>query len=145
MFEGLTKKLGQKKQKKNKYFPLVPGTRHSGKRSPSPSARSRLSGKSFSNFFKRLRLFAPSNAHFLFRVPFFPECNSSPSATLGEDCLPRVPDFWHSGKYVALGEYCFSRSGSLLSIPRNVVISESGVVADSGNSWMVPVFVLDSQ
>jgi hypothetical protein len=28
----------------------------------------------------------------------FPECNSSPSATLGEDWLPRVPDFWHSGK-----------------------------------------------
>jgi hypothetical protein len=47
----------------------------------------------------------PSNATFLFRVPIFP------SATLGEDCLPRVPDFWHSGKCMALGKDCFSRSG----------------------------------
>jgi hypothetical protein len=52
----------------------------------------------------------PSNATFLFRVLVFPECNSSPSATLGEDWLPRVPDFWHSGKCVALGKDCFSRS-----------------------------------
>jgi hypothetical protein len=108
----------------------VPVTRHSGKR-PFPECqgkgtrgrghlprvpRKRHSGKSFSNFFKRLRLFTPSNATFLFRVPFFPECNSSPSATLGEDCLPRVPDFWHSGKHVALGEYCFSRSDVWLPI-----------------------------
>jgi hypothetical protein len=25
-----------------------------------------------------------------------------------------VPDFWHSGKHVALGEFYFSRSGRLL-------------------------------
>jgi hypothetical protein len=43
-------------------------------------------------------------------VPVFPECNSSPSATLGEGWLPRVPGFWHSGKCVALGKVCFSRS-----------------------------------
>jgi hypothetical protein len=66
----------------------VPGTRHSGKRSPSPSARTRHSGKSFFNFFcKRLRLVPPSNVPFLFRVP------SSPSVALGEDGLPRVPVF----------------------------------------------------
>jgi hypothetical protein len=119
----------------------VPGTRHSGKRSPSPSASARHSGKRFFNFFKRLRLMLPSNATFLFRVPAFPECcargrwpspsaclprvscpcrhsgkatfpecNSSPSATLGEDWLPRVPDFCHSGKCVALGKDCFSCS-----------------------------------
>jgi hypothetical protein len=46
----------------------------------------------------------PSNATFLFRVPVFPECNSSPSATLGEDFFPECPIFgtrgsaWHSGK-----------------------------------------------
>jgi hypothetical protein len=43
--------------------------------------------------------------------PLFPECFSSPSATLGEDLLPRVPDFWHSGKSSALGKSWFSRSG----------------------------------
>jgi hypothetical protein len=32
MFEGLTKKLEQKKTKKTKIFPRVPLTRHSGKR-----------------------------------------------------------------------------------------------------------------
>jgi hypothetical protein len=47
-------------------------------------------------------------------VLVFPECISSPSATLGEDCLPRVPDFWHSGKHVALGEFCFSSSDMCL-------------------------------
>ena len=133
----------------------MPATRHSGKRPfaecQGQGARGRghlprvlglgSRGIAFPIFFKRLRLFAPSNATFLFRVPFFPECcargrwpspsaflprvlcpfrhsgkaifpecNSSPSATLGEDCLPRVPDFWHSGKHVALGEFCFSRS-----------------------------------
>jgi hypothetical protein len=102
----------------------VPVTRHSGKR-PFPECQGQgtrgrghlprvlglgTRGRAFPIFFKRLRLFAPSNATFLFRVLFFPECNSSPSATLGEDCLPQVPDFWHSGKHVALGEYCFSRS-----------------------------------
>jgi hypothetical protein len=49
----------------------------------------------------------------------FPECHApigtrgslpSPSATLGGDCLPRVLDFWHSGKYVRLGEFRFSRT-----------------------------------
>jgi hypothetical protein len=44
--------------------------------------------------------------------PPFPECNSSPSATLGEDWLPRVLDFWHSGKHVTLGEFSFTRSAS---------------------------------
>jgi hypothetical protein len=29
-------------------------------------------------------------------------------------------------------------------IPRSIVISESGTVADGGHSWIVPVFVLDS-
>jgi hypothetical protein len=120
-----------KKTKKTKLFPRVPVTRHSGKRlfpeCRGPGTRGRGSlprvlglgtrGRAFPIFFKRLRLFAPSSATFLFRVPFFPECNSSPSATLGEDCLPRVPNFWHSGKHVALGEYCFSRSA-----PRNIVM-----------------------
>jgi hypothetical protein len=102
----------------------VPETRHSGKR-PSPSARDKAlgeevafpecqwlgtRGRAFPIFFKRFRLLAPSNATLFFRVLVFPECFSSPSATLGEDCLPRVPDFWHSGKHVALGEFCFSRS-----------------------------------
>jgi hypothetical protein len=116
-------------------------SRHSGKRPPSPSARPRLSGKIF---FKRFRPPPPSNANFFLRVPvfpecctqgrwaspsaslprvsrthrqsgkpLFPECNSSPSATLGEEWLPRVPDFWHSGKYLTLGESCFSRSASM--------------------------------
>jgi hypothetical protein len=31
--------------------------------------------------------------------PLFPECISSPSATLGKDWLPRVPNFWHSGRF----------------------------------------------
>jgi hypothetical protein len=44
--------------------------------------------------------------------PPFPECNTSPSATLGEDLLPRVPEIWQSGKRVALGKFSFSRSGS---------------------------------
>jgi hypothetical protein len=29
-------------------------------------------------------------------------------------------------------------------IPKSIVISESGTVADGGHSWIVPVFVLDS-
>jgi hypothetical protein len=29
-------------------------------------------------------------------------------------------------------------------IPRSIVISESGMAADGGHSWTVPVFVLDS-
>jgi hypothetical protein len=111
-----------KKNKKTKIFPRVPVTRHSGKR-PFPECLGTRGighlprvlglgtrGRVFSIFFKRLRLLSPSNGTFLFRVPVFPECNSSPSATLGEDCLPRVPDFWHSGKCVALGKDCFSRS-----------------------------------
>jgi len=55
----------------------------------------------------------------LYRVPgsllhsgksLFPECNSSPSATIGEDSLSRVPDFWHSGKPATLEEFCLTRS-----------------------------------
>jgi hypothetical protein len=43
-------------------------------------------------------------------VPSFSECLSlfgtrenlsSPSATLGEEWLPRVPDFWHSGNFTS--------------------------------------------
>jgi hypothetical protein len=106
--------------------------RHSRKRPPSPSVGPRLSGKIF---FKRFRPPPPSKANFLLRVPVFPECCtrglprvplflecraligtreslSSPSATLGEEWLPRVPDFWHSGKYLTLGESCFSRSAN---------------------------------
>jgi hypothetical protein len=112
------------------------GSRLSGKRSPSPSARARHSRKSFFQFFcERLRLLLPSNVTFLFRVQVFPECcargrwlprvlvfpewhallgtwgrPSSPSATLGEDWLLQVPNCWHSGKCVALGKFCFSRS-----------------------------------
>jgi hypothetical protein len=83
----------------------VPGTRLSGKRSPSPSARARHSGKSFFQFFcKRLRVMLPSNATFFFVCPY------SPSVALGEDGLrgrwpspsaglPRVScSFRHSGK-----------------------------------------------
>jgi hypothetical protein len=44
------------------------------------------------------------------RLPRVHERNSSSSATLGEDWLPRVPDFWHSEKRVALGKFSFSRS-----------------------------------
>jgi hypothetical protein len=79
------------------------------------------------HFFSRVRVFPeccsrgrwPSPSVFLPRVSwpfkhsgkqFFPECNSSPNATLGEDCLPRVPGFWHSGKLVTLGEFRFSCS-----------------------------------
>jgi hypothetical protein len=44
----------------------------------------------------------------------FPECLPSPRVmrfpALGKDWLPRVPDFWHSGKNLALGEFHFSRS-----------------------------------
>jgi hypothetical protein len=39
----------------------------------------------------------------LSRVPF-PECNSSPSAILGKDWLPRVSGFLHSGKPATLKE-----------------------------------------
>jgi hypothetical protein len=54
-----------------------------------------------------------------FRVLFFPECQvgygsrgnlSSPRATLRKDWLPRVLDFWHSGKPLTLGKFPFSRS-----------------------------------
>jgi hypothetical protein len=90
----------------------------SGKRSPSPSARAWHSGKTFFNFlangsvqwFCEMLLFffvcPPSPSAALPRVscpsrhsgkPPFPECNTSPSATLGEDFLPRVPEIWHSG------------------------------------------------
>jgi hypothetical protein len=73
MFEGLTKKLGQNKNKKTKYFPECQwlGTRGRG---PSPSARDKALGEEFFQFFKRRRLMLPPNATFLFRVPFFPEC-----------------------------------------------------------------------
>jgi hypothetical protein len=49
----------------------------------------------------------------------FPKCHAllgtreslpSLSVTLREDWLPRVPDFWHSGKHVTLREFSFSRS-----------------------------------
>jgi len=42
--------------------------------------------------------------------PLFPECNSSPRATLREDWVPRVLDFWLSGKPLTLGKFRFSRS-----------------------------------
>jgi hypothetical protein len=93
----------------------VPATRHSGKR-PFPECQGQgtrgrgslprvlglgTRGRAFPIFFKRFRCAVKCNfsfsCAFLPRVQFFPECNSSPSATLGEDCLPRVPDFWHSG------------------------------------------------
>jgi hypothetical protein len=123
--------------------------RHSGKRCPSPSASPRLSGKIFLKRFRpprrqmqisflRVPVFPEcctrgrwsSSSASLHRVsgtyrhsgkPLFPECNSSPSATLGEEWLPRVPDFWHSGKYLTLGESCFSRRPSWLSLLRKCV------------------------
>jgi hypothetical protein len=62
----------------------------------------------------------------------FPECSSSPSATLGEDWLPRVPDFWHSGKCVALGKVCFSRSDPTLSSPSSMFYHVSSTSGHSG-------------
>jgi len=58
--------------------------------------------------------------------PLFSECYSFPSATLEEDWLCQVPDFWHSGKPVTLGEFCLSRSGlglpsSLRPVPLHLV------------------------
>jgi hypothetical protein len=47
-------------------------------------------------------------------VPTFPESpalsdtrGSLPSMSA---FLPRVPEFWHSGKHMTLGEFCFYRS-----------------------------------
>jgi hypothetical protein len=118
--------------------------RHSGKRIASPSARARHSGKIF--FLPVLfpsavkcKFYFPGAAFprvlhsgkmafpsaFLPRVscpfqhsgkPPFPECISSLSATLGEDCLPRVLDFWLLRKQVTLGKFCFSRSVRLPTI-----------------------------
>jgi hypothetical protein len=64
MFEGLTKKIGQK-NKKTKIFPRVPETRHSGKRSPSPSARARHSGKYLFFFFFLPQFFCEAFKHYL--------------------------------------------------------------------------------
>ena len=47
--------------------------------------------------------------------PLFPECNSSPRATLGEDWVPRVLDFWLSEKPLTLGKFRFSRSDGWVS------------------------------
>jgi hypothetical protein len=44
-----------------------------------------------------------------FPSAFLPRVHSS--LALGEEWLPRVPDIWHSGKPVALGEFRFSCSG----------------------------------
>jgi hypothetical protein len=100
-------------------------------RAPNPGTRRRIYLKSFNGvgglgrqvtfFFPecctRGRRPLPSAA--LYRVlgtlrhsgkPLFPECNSSPSATLREDWLPQVPDFWHSGKPATLGKFYLSRS-----------------------------------
>jgi hypothetical protein len=84
MFEGLTKKLGQKNKKKQKYFPECQwqGTRGRGRLPRVLGLGTR--GRGFSFFFKRLRLVPPSNAPFLFRVP------SSLRVALGEDGLPWV-------------------------------------------------------
>jgi hypothetical protein len=93
----------------------------------------------FHFFGKRFRPKAPSNAKFLLWLSLVPECCTrgrrlSPSVTLPrvpwvlrhsgkplfpecntrEDWLPWVPDFWHSGKSLALREFRFSRSGSKL-------------------------------
>jgi hypothetical protein len=101
--------------------------RHSGKRLASPSARVRHSGKRLASpsakerhLWKSVLQISPfSHIIFCLLVPLFPECHgllgtrgtlSSPSATLGEEFLPRVPDIWHSRKPGALGEFPFSRS-----------------------------------
>jgi hypothetical protein len=109
------------------HLPRVPGTRHSGKAFSIFLADASVQCCCQVHFFSRVRVFPeccsrgrwPSPSVFLPRVSwpfkhsgkqFFPECNSSPNATLGEDCLPRVPGFWHSGKLVTLGEFRFSCS-----------------------------------
>jgi hypothetical protein len=100
--------------------------RHSGKRLSSPSARVRHSGK---------RLASPSAKNMHSGKGVFPECHgllgtrgrlSSPSATLGEEFLPRVPDIWHSGKPEALGEFPFSRSGKTCLLRASCLILSQG-------------------
>jgi hypothetical protein len=110
---------------------LSTGAWHLGKRSPSPSARAWHSGKTFFKFL------ANDSVQCCRQMQIsFCECPSSPSVALGEDgfprvppfaechgfCntwespsspsafLPRVPDFWHSGKSLILGKFQFSRS-----------------------------------
>ena len=90
--------------------------------------RRRRSGTSRNTFLPRVRLFPDCCARgrglfssvILPRVPgrlrhsgkpLFPECNSSPRATLGEDWVPRVLDFWLSGKPLTLGKFRFSGGG----------------------------------
>jgi hypothetical protein len=68
-------------------LPRVSGTRHSGKRSPSPSTRDKALGKAFSIFL------ADASVQCYRQVHFFSVCASSLSVALGEDGLPRVSFF----------------------------------------------------
>jgi len=89
--------------------------------------RRRLVGTSWNTFLPRERLFPECCARGRWIFPsvilprvsgwlglsgksLFPECISSLRATLGKDWLPRVLDFWLSGKPLTLGKFRFSRS-----------------------------------
>jgi hypothetical protein len=98
----------RKKTKNKKILPQVPQPSTRG-RDSSPSARMRHSGK---------RLASPSARVRHSGIRLFPECISSPSATLEEEFLPRVPDIWQSGKPEALGEFPFSRSEHTVTLKR---------------------------
>jgi hypothetical protein len=160
MWEGLTKIMGQKKQKiknSSRVPTKAPECQRRGTRGIGHLPRvleHGTRGRLFPIFCERLRPMLSSNAPFLLSVPVFlecctrgrwpfssawlprvschfrhsgkppfPECHSSSSATLREDNLSRVPDFWHLGNSVAFGKFSFCRSddstGSSRSQRRN--------------------------
>jgi hypothetical protein len=134
---------------------LSTGAWHLGKRSPSPSARAWHSGKTFFKFLandsvqccRQMQISfceCPSSPSVALgedgfpRVPPFPECHgfcntrespSSPSAF-----LPRVPDFWHSGKSLTLGEFQFSRSELLCTDVNFIGICSPAMAPESPKS-----------
>jgi hypothetical protein len=143
MWEGLTKKWGQKNKKNSlrvptkalgeEVLPRVPEKGRSGKRSPSPSARAWHSGKTFSNFLRT----APSNVAikctFSFECACLPECCTRGRWPSSSAWLPRVscafrhsgkPPFpecntqgGHSGNSVALRKFSFSCSDDSTGCP----------------------------
>lgn len=143
MWEGLKKKMGQKKPKKNFFcqFPALDKSffaecqkkKHSAKtffaecqkkHSAKIDGVGRLGRQG--PFFCRVPLFAecctrqrgllPSAGHSeaLGKTTL---CRVPPGPALGKEWLRRVPDFWHSVKLAALGKSAFSRSGSSFSAP----------------------------
>jgi hypothetical protein len=116
------KKIGAKKQKKIKILPRVPpGAQfwHSGKLKKKKKCNGVWRLAVMYNFLPRVSLFpecntrgrGPSPSAVLPRVPI--NLGHSPSATLGEELVPRVHVFFGTrGSHIHSGKFQFSRSDS---------------------------------